>query len=87
MKQLLRGSNMLRGSSQKGEVKNTGNFVYVLDNLLFMSLIHCGFSVCLFLTLNTWMVLKLGLLFIYIYIYIYCCCFQFIIIFVPMLLL
>ena len=73
---------MLRGSSQKGEVKNTGNFVYVLDNLLFMSLIHCGFSVCLLLTLNTWMVLKLRLLYIYIVDVV-----QYILWFIPMLLM
>ena len=31
-----------------------------------MGLIHCGFGVFLFLTHNTWMFLKLGLLYIYI---------------------
>ena len=55
-----------KGESSKGSVHSnrgsTHTFVYVFVT---MGLIHCGFSVCLFLTLNTWMILKLGLLYIY----------------------
>ena len=49
--------------------------------VVIMGLIHCGFGVCLILTHITWMFLKLGLPFIYIDV------FQYIMWFVPMLIL